>query len=129
MRKAFTDYLAEANAVVESCSVQDALRLHGRPEWVFVDVRDLNELQSGGKIPGAVHASRGLLEFRIDPNSPMYDEALAAEEGKRFVFYCGTGGRSALAALRATEMGLGEVISMAGGFSAWKAADGPTEKV
>ncbi len=127
MPKGFKDYLAEASAVVETCSVQDALRLHGRDDWVFVDVRDGNELEREGKIPGAVHASRGLLEFRIDPTSPMHDQALAPGVGKQFVFYCGTGGRSALAALRAVEMGLGEVISMAGGFNAWKAADGPIE--
>lgn len=127
MPKGFKDYLAEANARVETCSVQDALRLHGREDWIFVDVRDAAELATEGKIPQAVHASRGLLEFRIDPASPMHDPALAPAENKRFVFYCGTGGRSALAAERAMEMGLGEVISMAGGFNAWKAAGGPVE--
>ena len=91
MSKGFKDYLAEADAVVETCSVQDALRLHARDEWVFVDVRDGNELQKEGKIPGAVHASRGFLEFRIDPTSPMHDQALAPGADKRFVFYCGTG--------------------------------------
>ena len=127
MPKGFKDYLAEANAQVDTCSVQDALLLHGRDGWVFVDVRDAGELDKEGKIPKAVHASRGLLEFRIDPTSPLHDPALAPDSGKRFVFYCGTGGRSVLAAQRATEMGLGEVISMAGGFNAWKAADGPIE--
>ncbi len=127
MPKGFKDYLAEASAVVETCSIQDAMRLHGRDDWIFVDVRDGNELEKEGKIPGAVHASRGLLEFRIDPTCPLHDQALAPGAGKQFVFYCGTGGRSALAALRATEMGLGKVISMAGGFNAWKAEDGPIE--
>jgi rhodanese-related sulfurtransferase len=127
MPKGFKDYLAEANAQVETCSVQDALRLLGRDDWVFVDVRDAGELEKEGKIPNAVHASRGLLEFRVDPTSPMHDPALAPGSKKRFIFYCGTGGRSVLAALRATEMGLGEVISMAGGFNAWKAADGPID--
>lgn len=128
MPKGFKDYLAEANAVVETCSVQDALQLHARDERIFVDVREGNELQNEGKIPGAVHASRGILEFRIDPTSPMHDQALAPDAGKRFIFYCGTGGRSALAALRAVEMGMGEVVSMTGGFNAWKAASGPVEK-
>lgn len=127
MTKGFKDYLAEANARVETCSVQDALRLHGRDDWVFVDVREASELEKEGKVPQAVHASRGLLEFRIDPTSPIHEPALAPGQEKRFVFYCGTGGRSALAALRATEMGLGEVVCMAGGFNAWKAADGPVE--
>jgi rhodanese-related sulfurtransferase len=127
MSKGFKDYLAEANAQVETCSVQDALRLHGRDDWVFVDVRDAGELEKEGKIPQAVHASRGLLEFRIDPTSPIHDPALAPDPKKRFIFYCGTGGRSTLAALRAMEMGLGEVVCMAGGLNAWKAADGPVE--
>lgn len=127
MPKGFKDYLAEANIAVETCSIQDALRLHARDDWVFVDVRDGNELQLEGTIPGAVHASRGFLEFRIDPSSPMHDQALAPGVGKRYVFYCGSGGRSALAALRATEMGLGEVVTMAGGFNAWKGAGGPIE--
>lgn len=127
MPKGFKDYLADANAQIETCSVQDALRLVDRDGWVFVDVREAGELEKEGRIPGAVHASRGLLEFRIDPTSPMHDEALAPGSKNRFVFYCGTGGRSALAAQRAVEMGLGEVISMAGGFNAWKAADGPIE--
>lgn len=127
MKKGFKDLLAEANACIESCSVQDALRMHGRQDWVFVDVRDGNELEKEGKIPGALHASRGLLEFKIDPDSPMHDSAF--EPGKRFIFYCGTGGRSALAAQRALEMGLKQVVSMAGGFNAWKAADGPVEQI
>ena len=127
MTKGFKDYLAEANAVIETCSVQDALRLHGRDEFVFVDVRDVSEQEAEGKIPGAVHASRGFLEFLIDPSSPLHVPALVPEPGKRFIFYCGTGGRSALAAHRAAEMGLGETISLAGGLNAWKAADGPIE--
>ena len=125
MKKGFKDYMAEANACVESCSIQDALHLHGNADWVFIGVRDASELAKEGKIPGAVHASRGLLEFKIDPESPMHDSTF--DPNKRFVFYCGTGGRSALAVQRALEMGLKQVVSMAGGFSAWKAADGPVE--
>ena len=128
MPKGFRDYLAEANARIETCSVQDALRLHGRDDWVFVDVRDAAELASEGKIPQAVHASRGFLELRIDPTTPMHDPALAPGQSKRFIFYCGSGGRSAMAAERAMEMGLGEVVNLAGGFSAWKAAGGPVEQ-
>ena len=75
MSKGFKDYLAEANASIESCSVQDALRLHGKPDWVFVDVRDGDEVKNEGAVPGAVHASRGLLEFKIDPASPLHESA------------------------------------------------------
>ena len=125
MKKGFKDYLAEANAGIESCSVQEALRMHDKGDWVFVDVRDASELAKEGTIPGAVHASRGLLEFKIDADSPMHDPAF--DPDKRFVFYCGTGGRSALAVQRALEMGLEQVVSMTGGFKAWTAADGPVE--
>ena len=103
--------------------MQDALHLHEKGECVFVDVRDDGELAREGRIPGAHHASRGLLEFKIDPASPMHDPVFAS--GKRFVFYCGTGGRSALAVHRAAEMGLDNAASMAGGFGAWKSAGGP----
>ncbi len=127
MAKSFKDYLAAANAVIETCSVQDAARLLERDDCLFVDVRDGNELVMEGKIPGAVHASRGLLEFKIDSTSPMHDPAFAKE--KKFVFYCGTGGRSALATQVAMEMGLGNSVSLAGGFGAWKAAGAPVEKV
>jgi len=126
MSKGFKDYLAEANAVIESCSVQDAMALHGREGWVFVDVRDEAERAKEGAIPGAVHASRGLLEFRIDPASPMHDPAF--DRTRSFVFYCGTGGRSALATHRAVEMGLERSVSMAGGFNAWTAAGGDVAK-
>lgn len=126
MARGFKDYLADANAAIETCSVQDALRLHERDDWTFVDVRDAKEIEAEGAIPGAVHASRGLLEFRIDPASPMHDPVFA--NGEQFVFYCGTGGRSALATHRAVEMGLGKSVSMAGGFKAWLAAGGPVDK-
>ncbi len=127
MSKGFKDYLAEANAVIESCSVQDAMALHGRAGWVFVDVRDGAERAESGAIPGAIHASRGLLEFRIDPDSPLHDPAF--DRALSFVFYCGTGGRSALATQRALEMGLERSVSMAGGFNAWQAAGGAVETV
>ena len=118
MAKGFKDYLAEANAVVKTHDVPGASALIGRDDVQFIDVRDGNEVQANGRIPGAVHASRGLLEFKIDPTSPMHDPVF--ESGKQFVFYCGTGGRSALAAKLAMDMGLEHVSHMAGGFAAWK---------
>ena len=125
MAKGFKDYLAEANAVIETCSVHDALYLLDDDDWVFVDVRDGTELAKEGRIPGATHTSRGLLEFHIDAASPMHDSVFASD--RKFIFYCGTGGRSALAAHRAKEMGLERVVSLAGGYAAWKAAGGPTD--
>ena len=90
---------------------------------LFVDVRDAPELPRG-MIPGAVHVSRGMLEFHIDPESPYYkDEFSGAEE---LVFYCAAGARSALAAQSAQKMGLKHVAHIAGGFPAWKEAGGRT---
>ncbi|MFQ5974180.1 MAG: rhodanese-like domain-containing protein [Alphaproteobacteria bacterium] len=127
MKKGFKAFLAEANAIIETCSVQDAIKMLDREDTVFIDVRDARELEKEGKVPGAVHVSRGFLEFSIDPESPLHDPVFAS--GKRFVFYCGTGGRSALATHRALEMGLRDVRSLAGGFNVWKAEHGPVEPV
>ena len=126
MKKGFKDYLAEANDVVETYDVTRAMELVGDEALVFVDVRDEKEIEENGKVPGAVHASRGMLEFYIDPSSPFHKEAFSS--GKRFVFYCGSGGRSVLAAHRALEMGLSDVAHIGGGFTAWVEAGGPIEK-
>lgn len=122
MTKGIKDLLAEVAAQVNTCEVDEAKRRLGDRETVFVDVRDEQELNSEGKIPGAVHASRGMLEFYIDPESPYHKEVFA--EDLEFIFYCKSGGRSALAAQRAAEMGLRRVTSMNGGFKAWKEQEG-----
>jgi len=83
-------------------------------------VRDAYERETEGAIPGSVHASRGMLEFYADPESPAYMSAFDPEE--RYILYCGTGGRSALAAKTLKDMGYGEVASLVGGFAAWKAS-------
>ena len=88
---------------------------------VFVDLRDVRELQREGGIPGAFHCPRGLLEFWIDPESP-YHHAIFAEP-KEFVFFCNLGWRSALAADIAQQMGL-TTCHIDGGFEAWKACGG-----
>ncbi len=126
MKKGFKDYLAEATDVVETYDVTRAMELVGDEAVVFVDVRDEKEIEENGKVPGAVHASRGMLEFYIDPSSPFHKEAFSS--GKQFVFYCGSGGRSVLAAHRALEMGLSDVAHVGGGFTAWVEAGGPIEK-
>jgi rhodanese-related sulfurtransferase len=94
---------------------------------VFIDVRDLPELERDGKIPGAVHASRGSLEFYADPQSPVHIDVFAS--GQKLILYCASGGRSALATQRLQEMGLHRVAQISGGMKAWKAANGPVEAV
>ncbi|MDE2361553.1 MAG: rhodanese-like domain-containing protein [Hyphomicrobiales bacterium] len=125
-RKGFKQMLAEANAVIETIDVQHALKLVNDPNVQFVDIRDGMELAQSGKVPGAVHASRGLLEFVADPESPMHKKELSS--GKRLVVYCASGGRSTLATKTLMDMGHRNVCHIAGGFSAWNAAGGPVEK-
>jgi rhodanese-related sulfurtransferase len=124
LKKGFKQLLAEANAKVESVSVQDAVPLLGDPSVVFLDVRETAERQNGF-IPGSIHAPRGFLEFIADPEGPMHDPALAAD--KTLVVYCGSGGRSALASRTLDEMGFEKVRNLVGGFAAWTAAGAPTE--
>ncbi|MFL5110623.1 MAG: rhodanese-like domain-containing protein [Microvirga sp.] len=119
--------VADANATIETVPVKEAVTLHGRDDVVLVDLRDPRELEREGRIPGAFHCPRGMLEFWIDPESPYHKPVFA--EDKRFVFFCAGGMRSALAAATAKEMGLKPVAHIEGGFGAWREAGGPVEKV
>jgi rhodanese-related sulfurtransferase len=119
------DLVAEANREIRTLSVDEARAMHGRDDVLFIDVRDVRELAESGRIPGARHVPRGLLEFWIDPKSP-YHKAFLAED-KSFVFYCAVDWRSALATRAAQDMGLAPVAHLAGGFNAWKDAGGPVE--
>ena len=115
----------EANAVVEEIDIAAAQALLGQPDVTFVDLRDPRELEREGRVPGAFHCPRGMLEFWIDPESPYAKPQF--QEDKTFVFFCGGGWRSALAARIAQEMGLTPVKHVGGGFTAWKKAGAPVE--
>ena len=95
------------------------------PDTVIVDIRDVRELQKVGRIPGSVHAPRGMLEFWVDPDSPYYREVFG-QDGKRYVLHCASGWRSALAAAALEDMGFA-CVHLKGGFTAWKEAGGPVE--
>ena len=120
LKRGFKQLLAEANAVIESVSVQDLAYLMEDSEAILVDVRELVERETDGAIPGSIHVSRGMLEFKADPDSPVYENDLNPED--RLILYCGTGGRSALAAKTLSDMGYQDVSSLAGGYAAWRAA-------
>ena len=122
-RKGFREMVDEALTHIVTLSVDDARKLHGDPNVVFVDLRDPRELEREGVMPGAFHAPRGMLEFWIDPESPYHKPVFA--ENKKFVFFCAGGWRSALAGKTAVEMGLKDVAHIHGGFSAWKQAGAP----
>lgn len=125
LKKGFRQLLAEADAAVVTVSVDDAMALHGQDEVAFIDVRESNE-RAAGFVAGSFHAPRAFLEFMVDPESPMYQEVFGS--GRRLVLYCGSGGRSALAAKTLEEMGVAKVSHMAGGIAAWSQAGGPLER-
>ena len=123
-----TGYKALVDAAereIETLPVEQAIKLAGRGDTVLVDIRDVRELQREGKVPGAFHCPRGMLEFWIDPQSPYHKPVFAQD--KRYVFFCAGGLRSALAAQTAQHMGLAPVAHIQGGFGAWKKAGGPIE--
>jgi rhodanese-related sulfurtransferase len=114
-----------AEREIETLPVADAISLHGNKDVVFVDLRDVRELDRDGEIPGAFHCPRGMLEFWLDPGCKYHKPIFSS--GRRFVFFCASGWRSALATQTAQRMGLTPVAHVGGGFNAWKGAGGPVE--
>jgi rhodanese-related sulfurtransferase len=129
LKKNAKDLVAAAETEVETLSVADAIARHARDDGgtVFVDLRDIRELWRDGKVSGAFHAPRGMLEFWVDPESEYHRDVFSS--GKALVFYCRGGQRSALAAKAVQDMGLSGVAHIGGGFTAWTDAGGPTEEV
>ena len=126
IKKGIRELCAEAEELVETWTAEEAKRHLDDDAVVFVDIRDIRELWRDGAIPGAVHAPRGMLEFWVDPESPYARDVF--QSGKRFLFFCAGGLRSALAARSVHEMGLAPVCHMAGGFGAWKEGGYPVEE-
>lgn len=123
--RGYKTLLAEAEREIETLSVDEAIALHGAADVQFIDLRDPRELEREGRMPGAFHCPRGMLEFWIDPDSPYAKPVF--QQDKTFVFFCAGGWRSALSAKTAQDMGLKPVAHVAGGFGAWKAANGPVD--
>lgn len=123
--KGYRQLLAEASRSIRTLGIEEASSKHGAPDVVFVDIRDIRELEREGMIPGAFHAPRGMLEFWVDPESPYYKDIFGAD--REFVLYCQSGWRSALATATLQQMGLARVAHVEGGFSAWKASGLPVE--
>jgi len=120
------DLVADANTRVTTIRAIEAVPLLDDRNTLFVDLRDSAELQSHRQIPGAVHVNRGLLEFVLDPTMAYHLPIFSS--GKRFILYCASGGRSALAADTAQRMGLTRVLHLGGGFKGWLEASGPVTK-
>lgn len=126
MTQTSADLVKAADLEVGHVTVDQAQALVGDPSIRFIDVRDVRELERTGRIPGAKHCPRGMLEFWIDPESP-YHKPLFSEDA-RFVFYCAAGWRSALSAQTAKHMGLQNVTHLQGGMGAWLEAGASTEQ-
>lgn len=116
-----------AKKEIEEISAEDAIKLAKDGDVVIVDIRDVRELSREGKIPGSIHAPRGMLEFWVDPESPYHKDVFAQD--KKYVFHCASGWRSALATQTVQNMGLKPVAHIESGFSGWKKAGGPIEQV
>jgi rhodanese-related sulfurtransferase len=125
MARSVKQLVEAANAVVPRITPAQAQEMIGRGNTLVVDVRDAPEVEKSGKVAGAVHIPRGMLEFRADPESPYYDQHFA--KGKTVILYCASGGRSALAGQVLKEMGYDEVYNM-GGFNDWAQSGGAIDK-
>lgn len=113
----------EAESCIKTIPVAEAISLLDSDDHVFVDLRDVRELDHEGMVPDAFHAPRGMIEFWVDPESPYHKDIFAS--GKTFVFYCRSGWRSALSTKTVQDMGLDNVCHIGGGFGAWMEAEGP----
>ena len=122
----YQELIASAMAQIETVPLEEAQQLLEDPNTVFVDIRDVRELEREGMIPNALHAPRGMLEFWVDPDSPYFKPIFG--EGKRLILYCASAWRSALATETLKKMGVPEVSHLEGGFTAWKKADLPTQE-
>lgn len=116
--------MAEANAALDQVTPGDAVALLDDDATVFVDVRESQEWAQG-RIPGAIHAPRGFLEFIAHPQGPNHNPAFSS--GKQLVVYCGSGGRSALAGKTLKDMGFERVTNLMGGIQGWMQSGGPLE--
>ena len=114
-----------ANAAVPKITPAQAREMIGKGNTLVVDVRDAPEIEKSGKIAGAVHVSRGMLEFRADPDSPYHDKNFSKD--KTVILYCASGGRSALAAKALKDLGYGQVYNV-GAFKDWAEHGGEVEK-
>src|SRR3990170_7318818 len=116
MSQSIMDKVAAAKEAVPAISPEEAVKLLGREDVLFVDVRDAEEVAQSGKVAGALNVSRGMLEFRADDTTPYHNPAFSRD--KTVILYCASGGRSALGGKALMEMGYADVRNL-GGFKAW----------
>lgn len=122
--KGIKNLIDDAMGQIETMSTEEAIASIGNDDIVFVDIRDVRELEREGMVPGAFHAPRGMLEFWVDPESP-YHKDIFADPNKTFVLYCQSAWRSVLATKTLKDMGMDNVKQFENGFKGWKDAGGP----
>ena len=125
MATSVMEMLAAANAVVPRISPEQANDMIAKGNVLVVDVRDAPELEASGKVKGALHVSRGMLEFRADLDTPYHDKAFSRD--KTIILYCASGGRSALGGKVLKDMGYAEVYNL-GAFKDWVGSGGEVER-
>ena len=125
LKKSSAQMVAEARARIDEVETADLIAQLEDPNVVIVDIRDVRERQRTGFIPGSVHAPRGMVEFWVDPESPYFKEVFG-QEGKRYVFHCASGWRSALTVATLQDMGF-EAAHLREGFSTWEKQGGRVE--
>ena len=117
----------QALSEIESISAEDAVVRKDSGELIFVDVRDIREVEKSDTITGSHHAPRGMIEFWFDPESPYYRD-IYGEKDKTYGLFCNGNPRSALSAKALKDMGIANVAQLEGGMPAWRDAGGPTEE-
>ena len=122
--KGVKQLIAEAETRSQGISIDAAKKRYGDGKTVFVDIRDVRELEREGMIPGAVHAPRGMLVFWVDPESPYYKPVFT--DDKTFILYCQADWRGTLAAAALGDMGMTNVLHLEGGFGEWRKSGAPT---
>jgi rhodanese-related sulfurtransferase len=125
MAKSAKELVDAANAVVPKITAAQAQEMIADGNTLVVDVRDAPEVEQSGKVAGAVHISRGMLEFRADPESPYHDPNFAKD--KTVILYCASGGRAALGGQALKDLGYGDVYNL-GAFKDWAEAGGAIDK-
>ena len=119
------EMVSEAKAQITTLSVEDVRAKQEAGEVLMVDIRDPRELKREGRIPGAFHAPRGMLEFWVDPSSPYYKPALTTD--KTLVLFCASAWRSALSVKTLQDMGVENIAELDGGFKGWRESGAPVE--
>ena len=116
-----------AKTDIDHIETEDAIKIHSNKINMFIDIRDIREIKKSGRILGAKHVPRGMLEFWIDPNSPYHKDFF--NENFNFIFYCASDWRSALATLAANNIGLLNTSHLIGGYNRWLELNGPIEEI